>query len=111
RDYLNAVFSQGAFMLLPLLVVALLGSRENAYFSVAVTLVASFDLLAWNVVTSFTVEGTLTRGRRRGLTRAVARRLLGPLAGATVVLIAVAPLVLLPFGPTYAQEAAPLVRI
>ena len=111
QDYLSAVFSQGAFMMLPLLVVALLGSRENAYFSVAVTLVASFDLLAWNVVTSFTVEGTLTRGRRRELTRAVVRRLLGPLAGATVVLIAVAPLVLLPFGPGYSQEAAPLVRI
>jgi O-antigen/teichoic acid export membrane protein len=111
QDYLSAVFSQGAFMLLPLLVVALLGSRDNAYFSVAVTLVTSFDLLAWNVVTSFTVEGTLTRGRRRELTRAVVRRLLVPLAGASLVLIAVAPVVLLPFGPGYAQEAAPLVRI
>jgi O-antigen/teichoic acid export membrane protein len=111
RDYLSAVFSQGAFMLLPLLVVALLGSRDNAYFSVAFTLVTSFDVLAWNAVTSFTVEGSLTRGRRRELTRAVARRLLVPLAVASLVLIAVAPLVLVPFGPEYARESAPLVRL
>jgi hypothetical protein len=111
QDYLGAVFSQGAFMLLPLLVVALLGSRDNAYFSVAVTLVTSFDLLAWNAVTSFTVEGTLARGRTRELTRTVVRRLLIPLAGASVVLIAVAPLVLLPFGSGYSSEAAPLVRV
>jgi O-antigen/teichoic acid export membrane protein len=111
RDYLSAVFSQGAFMLLPLLVVALLGSRENAYFSVAVTLVTSFDLLAWNAVTSFTVEGTLTSDRRAELTRAVVRRLLAPLAGASIVLVALAPVVLLPFGADYAREATPLVRL
>jgi O-antigen/teichoic acid export membrane protein len=111
RDYASAVFSQGAFMLLPLLVVALLGSRDNAYFGVALTLVTSFDLLAWNAVTSFTVEGTLTRGRRRELTRAVVRRLLVPLACGSVVLVAAAPLVLLPFGPEYSREATPLVRL
>lgn len=111
QDYLGAVFSQASFMLLPLLVVALLGSRDNAYFSVAVTLVTSFDLLAWNAVTSFTVEGTLARGPTRELTRTVVRHLLLPLAGASVVLIAVAPLVLLPFGSEYSSKAAPLVRV
>jgi O-antigen/teichoic acid export membrane protein len=73
--------------------------------------VTSFDLLALNAVTSFTVEGTLARGQTRELTRSVVRRLLIPLAGASVVLIAVAPLVLLPFGSEYASKAAPIVRV
>jgi O-antigen/teichoic acid export membrane protein len=111
QDYFGSVLSQGALTLLPLLVVALLGSEDNAYFYVAFTLVTTFDLLFMNVVTSFTVEGAVERERLHELSRTVVRHLLAPLVVISLGLVLVAPLLLLPFGPDYVREASPLVRL
>jgi O-antigen/teichoic acid export membrane protein len=111
QDYAGTVMSQGAHTLLPLLVVGLLGSRANAYFFVAWTLVFAFDLLFLNAVTSLTVEGVLREDSVAELARGAIRRLIVPLVAASVVLILLAPVLLIPFGPEYVREAAPVVRL
>jgi O-antigen/teichoic acid export membrane protein len=111
QDYAGTVMSQGAHTLLPLLVVGFLGSRANAYFFVAWTLVFAFDLLFLNAVTSLTVEGALREDSVAELIRGAIRRLIAPLVVASVGLILVAPFLLIPFGPDYVHEAAPVVRL
>jgi O-antigen/teichoic acid export membrane protein len=111
QDYLGTVLSQAALTLVPILVVALLGSEKNAYFYVAFTLVTTFDLLFMNAATSLTVEGAIDRERIHELTRTVVRHLLGPLTLVSLGLVLVAPILLLPFGPDYVREASPLVRL
>jgi O-antigen/teichoic acid export membrane protein len=111
QDYAGTVMSQGAQTLLPLLVVGFLGSRANAYFFVAWTFIFAFDLLFLNAVTSLTVEGARREDRVPELALAVIRRLMAPLVGASLVLVVVAPILLIPFGPDYVSEAAPIVRL
>jgi O-antigen/teichoic acid export membrane protein len=111
QDYAGTVMSQGAQTILPLLVVALLGSRANAYFFVAWTFIFAFDLMFLNVVTSFTVEGARREDRVPELARGVVRRLMAPLVGASLALMLLAPVLLIPFGSDYVREATPIVRL
>jgi O-antigen/teichoic acid export membrane protein len=111
QDYAGTLMSQGAHTMLPVLVVGLLGSRENAYFFVAWTVVFAFDLMFLNVATSLTVEGAIREDKVAELARNAIRRLIAPLVGASLVLIAIAPVILVPFGPDYTREAAPIVRL
>jgi len=102
---------QGMLAALPILVVAILGAAQNAYFYIAFTIVTTLELLADNIVTALTVEGTFATERLRELTAAVGRRFLVLLLPATLVLIVAAPLVLLFFGGAYVSHGTTVLRL
>ncbi len=111
QDYLASIFAQGASTMLPVLIVAILGTTANAYFYIPFTVVSAFDLLFLNVTSSLTVEGAVSGPRLPSLVRDVVRRLRYPLAAGILLLIAGAGLILLPFGPRYVQAGAPVLRL
>jgi len=111
QDYLGAIFAQASGTLLPLIIVALLGTSANAYFYIPFTIVLAFDTVFFNVTLSLTVEGAVSGRRLPALVRAVVRRLRYFLAAGVLLLIAGASLILLPFGPSYVDAGAPVLRL
>jgi O-antigen/teichoic acid export membrane protein len=108
---LAAIVDQGVQAALPVVVVAILGATQNAYFYVAFTIVFSFEILGDNICTALTIEGSFAEHRLRELTIAAARRLALILLPATLALIVAAPIVLLFFGRTYADHATTVLRL
>ena len=110
-DYLASLFNQAAARSLPVLVVVALGGASNAYFYIAFTIITAFDLLFQNVTMSLVVEASADEQRLRALTQQLVRRfLVFVLVGGALIIIA-APLLLLPFGQAYADNAAPVLRL
>ncbi len=111
QDYLAGIFTQAASTMLPVLIVALLGTSENAYFYIPFTIVSAFDLLFVNVAGSLTVEGAMAESRFPLLARVIVRRFRFVLIPGVALFIAGASLILLPFGPRYVQAGAPVLRL
>jgi O-antigen/teichoic acid export membrane protein len=111
QDYLASVFTQATLTVLPLLVIAILGARQSAYFAMPFTIAMAFDTFAYSACTSLVVEATLDRERLRALTKVFARRVLALLVPAAALLSVAAPLVMLPFGHAYAEHGAGVLRL
>ena len=111
QDYAACALYQLSLTALPLLVVALLGARENAWFAVAFGIVSGLTLLSHNAVTALIVEGAFRREHLSTLIPSVLRRLLVPLAAGSLTLALIAPLVLIPFGDAYVENSAAVLRL
>jgi O-antigen/teichoic acid export membrane protein len=111
NDYLATIFIQASTTLLPVLAVALLGSRQAAFFYMPFTIVSAFDLLFINVVSSMTVEAAMAHDRLPEIARATVRRFSGLLVAGVFVLIAAGGLILLPFGADYVDGGGSLLRL
>jgi O-antigen/teichoic acid export membrane protein len=111
QDYLASVLTEATLTILPLLVIAVLGAQESAYFAIPFTIAVAFDTLSYSACTSLVVEGTLDQESLRALTRLFLRHVLAPMVLAALLLAAAAPLVLLPFGQVYAQHGATVLRL
>jgi O-antigen/teichoic acid export membrane protein len=111
QDYGATVLGQAAATALPLLVVGLLGSSANAYFYVPYSIVIAFTMFFYGACTSLVVEGALAEDQIRALARRIARLFVLTVVPGTALLIAAAPIILLPFGPDYADEGTPVLRI
>jgi O-antigen/teichoic acid export membrane protein len=111
QDYGGTVLARASTTILPLLVVAVLGAQENAYFYVPFTIAVAFDMLFYGVGTSLVVEGAVAEHRIRALAATVVRRFTVVLIPGAVVLALAAPLILLPFGPDYVREGTPVLRL
>ena len=111
QDYLAAVLTEATLTVLPLLVIVILGARENAYFAIPFTIAIAFDNLAYSACASLVVEGTLEQESLRVLTRLFVRRVVALLVPAAALLAVAAPLVLLPFGHVYAERGAAVLRL
>lgn len=110
-DYFAWVLNNGVERVMPLVVVALLGTRVNAYFYIAFTISTAVDMLLFNVGTSLTVEGAMAEDRLADLTRRLVKKLLLIFLVGAAVLVVGAPLVLLPFGAAYAAGASGVLRL
>ena len=110
-DYFSVVLNFGVVRFLPLIVVGVLGSRANAYFYIAFTIITAVDMLVYNIGTSLTVEAAHSEDQLAELASRLARRLWWWFALGLFVLIAAAPLVLVPFGPAYAARGTTLLRL
>ncbi len=111
QDYAATVFGLTSITVVPLIVLSILGSSEAAYFFIAYTIMMSLELLVSNMGTSLTVESAFDERRLQSLARVVVRRTLIvalPLIG---LLVLVAPIILKPFGPEYAEQGTPLLRL
>jgi O-antigen/teichoic acid export membrane protein len=112
QDYFASIFTQVTLTLLPLMVLALLGPRDSAYFAIPFMIVMAFDTLAYSACTPLVVEaGLLKEGHLRDLANLVVRRVLVLLVPAAVLLILAAPLVLMPFGHAYVQHGTGVLRL
>lgn len=111
QDYLAAIFTQATLTVLPVLVIAIMGAQQSAYFAMPFTIVMAFDTFAYSACTSLVVEATLDQASLRALTRVFARRVLALLMPAAVLLALAAPLVMLPFGHVYAEHGAAVLRL
>ncbi len=111
QDYLASIFTQATLTVLPLLVIAILGARQSAYFAMPFTIVLAFDTFAYGACSSLVVEATLEYESLRTLTVVFARRVLALLMPAAVLLALAAPLVMLPFGRAYAEHGATALRL
>jgi O-antigen/teichoic acid export membrane protein len=111
HDYLATICIQASTTLLPVLVVALLGSRQGAFFYMPFTIISAFDLLFINVAASMTVEASMAADRLPELARATVRRFGGMLVAGVLLFVAGAGLILLPFGPAYADGGGALLRL
>jgi O-antigen/teichoic acid export membrane protein len=74
-------------------------------------IVVAFDTFAYSSATSLVVEGALAGERLRPLVRLFARRVLALLLPVGMLLIAFAPLVLLPFGRGYSEHGSAVLRL
>ena len=110
-DYAAALLSQGSTALLPILVVAILGRVENAYFYVVFLIAGAVGSLAQSVSISLVVEGAHHEADLASLTRRSALRYVTVVGPALVALGLGAPVVLLPFGGGYVTHGTLLLRL
>jgi O-antigen/teichoic acid export membrane protein len=111
QDYLASIFTQATLTVLPLLVIAILGARQSAYFAMPFTIVMAFDTFAYSTCTSLVVEATLEQESLQALTWVFVRRVLALLMPAAALLALAAPLVMLPFGRAYAEHGTGVLRL
>jgi O-antigen/teichoic acid export membrane protein len=111
QDSAGGLLNLAALTLLPLLVVALLGSAANAYFFIPFTIVVTFDLLFLNVAASLVAEGARDEAALPVLVRSIVRRFFPPLLVGVGVLLVAAPLILAPFGAEYARQGTGVLRL
>jgi len=111
QDYAGYVLAEATLTLVPLVVLAQLGSRASAYFAIPFAITNAFDLAFYNVTTSLTVEGSRDAQRTRELTRMVVRRFLVMQIPLTAVLVIAAPVLLLPFGTDYSHQGTTALRL
>lgn len=110
-DYFAALLSQGSGALLPLLVLGVLGTADNAYFYVAFLITAAIAALAQSLSISLVVEGAYDEANLVALARRSAGRYIRFVAPAVAVLILAAPMVLRPFGAAYVANGTTLLRL
>jgi O-antigen/teichoic acid export membrane protein len=111
QDYGGTVLALAPTAFLPVLIVALLGPDANAYFFIPYTMVGAFNMLFFAASMSLVAEGALAEDRIRAMAEKLARRFAVVLAAGTVMLIAAAPLILLPFGEDYVRESTSVLRL
>ncbi|HXD55933.1 MAG TPA: hypothetical protein VN618_14350 [Solirubrobacteraceae bacterium] len=110
-DYLGSVLSQASMTMLPLAVLATLGSRQSAYFAIPFAIVTAFDTLAAGASVALIVEGGRNPDRLPSLARAFGRRVGLPLIPAAAALALGAPALLTAFGASYARHGTGALRL
>ncbi|MGK2877819.1 MAG: lipopolysaccharide biosynthesis protein [Solirubrobacterales bacterium] len=111
QDFFGSLSGHIMTMSLPVLVVALLGSADAAYFYVPFTLVIAFDGLLYAVSSSLTVEAARDIPRVQPLTRLAVRRMLTVLVPGAAAIFLAAPLLLYPFGSEYVDNGTTVLRL
>ncbi len=110
-DYLATVFAQASLAVLPLLAVALLGSRANAHFYIPFTIAIALDAAFFSISMSLVAEGALAPARIPALVRLLIRRGLFIALPLVTLLFVAAPYVMALFGEEYVRESTPVLRI
>lgn len=110
-DYVGGLFQLITVHVMPLLVVALIGLEENAYFATGWIAAGAFDLALTNIGVSFTVEGANDGDDLPYLARRVAR-----LAGAVSVIGGAAiffggPILMGMLGDEYRAQGSDVLRL
>jgi O-antigen/teichoic acid export membrane protein len=110
-DYLAALLSQGYKSLLPLLVLAALGSTANAYFYTAFLVAGAVGELSLSLGTSLVVEGAHGEAGVALLAKRSVLLYARFVVPGVIALAAAAPLILRPFGAAYVAHGTTLLRL
>lgn len=110
-DSVGAMFSLAMINLLPVMVAVRFDSTLNGYFYIAYTVGGTMEFMAINMASSLTAHAshspeTLAAGVRGALRRMAL--LLVPVVG---ILVLFAPLILAPFGSSYAENGTTVLRL
>jgi O-antigen/teichoic acid export membrane protein len=111
QDYLASLFTQATMTALPILVLSVVGAAASAWFAIPFMVVVAFDTLAYGTCTALVAEASLEGESPAELARLFATRVVAPLVPVTLALIALAPLILRVFGPTYAEHGTTVLRL
>ncbi|MCG5212677.1 oligosaccharide flippase family protein [Streptosporangium soli] len=110
-DYPGTLSILAIVYLIPVLIATRVDEATFGYFSMAHTLGSLIELLAMNMATSLTVEGSFDRSRLAANARTALRRAFMIIVPIVVVTIIVAPLILSVFGTDFAEEGTLLLRL
>lgn len=110
-DYLASIFSQAGTTVLPLVVVALLGTEANGTFALAFSIIIAIEQLSLNAATVVTVEGAFDERRLGTLVRHTLTKY-----GAFLLLVVVggilgAPIVAWIFGAEYTSDLPQVLQL
>jgi O-antigen/teichoic acid export membrane protein len=111
QDFIGATATQVAIYATPLLTLALLGPAANAVYAMPFAAMTGLDLLFIAVLTSLTAEGARSPERIGELTQMVVHRLVRIQIPASLALVVFAPLLMLPFDPSYRAQGTEVARI
>jgi len=110
-EYVNGVITNMISFLPPVLVSAVLGPAQGAYFYLPWTIGVGITTLLWNVVTSFVVSASAGAAEARAHVRRAGALVLAVVVPATAVLTLAARPLLSVVGPEYAANGAGLLRV
>ncbi len=109
-NHLASLFMLAYTTLLPVIVTSQAGARSNAYFYPPWMIATSLQLVAINLTTSLTVEGTRDRPKLGSYGYRVFVHLMQLLIPVIAVILIGAPWILRIFGAEYASEGSSLLR-
>ncbi|MCW2632194.1 MAG: hypothetical protein JWR88_1156 [Pseudonocardia sp.] len=110
-DYAGQVFNQFSSSFLPVLVVALLGPADAAYFLPAQTIFFALSLLSLSITSSLVVESSRDEAGSHRYATAVLRRMGFTVLPAAAIIAIAAPWLLELFGPDYRANATLLLQL
>ncbi|MFJ4791968.1 lipopolysaccharide biosynthesis protein [Kitasatospora purpeofusca] len=110
-DYLGNLFSFASYSVVPLMVLAQLGPEGSAYYSLAFVIAETLFVATFSMGHSLVVEGARDPHRLAEYARRMLRHTGLLLAGAVLVIVAGAPLILGVFGPAYAEHGTTVLRL
>ncbi|MFG3051630.1 lipopolysaccharide biosynthesis protein [Kitasatospora sp. NPDC048239] len=110
-DYLGNISGIAACSVVPLMVLAMLGAEQNAYYSLAWVIADSLYMAAYSMGSSLVVEAADRPDRLSEHARRMLRHTGLLVLGAVVVIVAGAPWLLQLFGPGYAEHGTTVLRL
>ena len=110
-DSVGAMFALASTTLVPVLVVAVAGAEQGAYFAMAWAVVIALNLFPVNMAASMTVETVHAGARPADQLRQVAVHMARVLTPMLLAVIVLAPFILRIFGQAYADNATALLRV
>jgi GT2 family glycosyltransferase/O-antigen/teichoic acid export membrane protein len=110
-NYLGSLFFTASLTLIPLMVANQAGSAANAYFYLPWTITLALQYAALHMTSSFTVESALAPEQAAAYSYRIFIQTLRLLVPAVIFLLLAAHPVLLIFGPEYANQSTPLLRL
>jgi hypothetical protein len=110
-EYATGITTIVVPMLLPLIVVAQLGTEANAYYALPWMISEAVNLLLWNIYSSYMVEASNEPARNAALMRRTFKLAWGVGLVATPALLIGAPWVLQILGTAYADQGTDLLRL
>ncbi|MER7579258.1 teichoic acid transporter [Kitasatospora sp. NPDC097691] len=110
-DYLGNLFSFASYSAVPLIVLAQLGPRGSAYYSLAFVIASTLFVATFSMGHSLVVEGARNPQRLAEYARRMLRHTGLLLVGAVVVIVVGAPWILGVFGAQYAEHGTAVLRL
>lgn len=110
QDIVSTAAGEIATSAMPLIVVAMSGDIESAYFIVPFVLIEAFDMLFFSVAVSVVTEGARDQSRIPQMMKTAWRRLLTFTAPIALLIAIAAPLLLIPNGSEYMDNASTPLR-
>ncbi|MEU2897085.1 hypothetical protein ACWC4E_07150 [Streptomyces sp. NPDC001273] len=110
-DSLGALFSLAMINLLPVMVAVRFSAAENGYFYVAYTVGGTMEFMAINMASSLTAHASHDPRQLADGVRGALRRMTLLLVPVVLVLVVLAPQILTPFSPDYAEHGSTVLRL
>jgi len=110
-NYVGSLFFLASSTLLPVIVTELAGARANAYFYIPWMMATGLQLIPQNMTTALTAEVAHDRTKMSAYCAGMLKQIMRLLLPLVALIFVGAPWILGLFGPDYAREGTPLLRL